>query len=172
MAQGFRGEVGQWVVVSDGGNRVLAQMASSPDRVFNVALARETRARDLSLSVRLRPVEGKEDQGGGLVWRARDAKNYYIARFNPLEDNFRVYKVVAGKRTQLGTVDVNRPEGWHTLTVRMVGDHIVCVLDGAARLDVRDATFPDAGMIGLWTKADARTWFDDLELAAADPSTL
>jgi hypothetical protein len=167
IAPGFSGEVGRWVVEeADGGNRVLAQQASSARAVFNVALVSDTNARDLELTVRFRAVAGQEDQGGGLVWRARDAKNYDIARFNPLEDNFRVYKVVAGQRTQLGTVDVKRPGGWHTLTVRMIGDQIVCVLDRTARLEVRDATFPDAGKIGLWTKADARTQFDDLELTA------
>jgi hypothetical protein len=170
IAPGFSGEVGRWVVEeTDGGNRVLAQQACSAPAVFNVALATDTHARDLELSVRLRAVEGQEDQGGGLVWHARDAQNYYVARFNPLEDNFRVYKVVAGRRTQLGTIDVKRPEGWHSLTVRMVGDQVVCVLDRTARLEVRDATFPDAGKVGLWTKADARTRFDDLELTTAAP---
>lgn len=167
-AAGFSNEVGQWVVEAvDGGGHVLSQTAASPGPVFNVALARDTKAADVALSVRLRAVSGKEDQGGGLVWRARDARNYYVARFNPLEENFRVYKLVDGKRTQLGTAEVKRPPGWFTLKVSMSGDHIVCDLDGIATLDVHDATFPDAGMIGLWTKADAATRFDDLELGPA-----
>lgn len=166
VARGFSSDVGRWVVsATEGGNKVLAQTAASPDKVFNVALARDTKAADVALSVRLKPVKGADDQGGGLVWRARDAKNYYVARFNPLEDNFRVYKVVDGKRTQLGTVDVKRQQGWHVLKVRMVGDRMTCDLDGVAHLDAQDSTFPDAGMIGLWTKADAATEFDDLELA-------
>jgi hypothetical protein len=166
VARGFTSESGRWEVVAlPEGGRALAQTARSPDAVFNVALAQGTSARDLDLSVRLRAVEGRDDQGGGLVWRARDARNYYIARVNPLEDNFRVYKVVAGKRTQLRSADVPRSPGWHTVRIRMRGDHITCDLDGKTLLDVRDATFPGAGMVGLWSKADARTQFDDLTLA-------
>ncbi|MCA1684672.1 MAG: hypothetical protein LC745_01550, partial [Planctomycetia bacterium] len=81
--------------------------------------------------------------------------------FNPLEENFRVYKVVDGKRTQLQTADAKRTDGWRTLRVWMADDHIRCELDGRALLDVKDTTFPDRGMIGLWTKSDARTQFDD-----------
>lgn len=165
IAPGFTAAQGRWEVVDlPEGGRALAQLASSPDTVFNVALAEKTSARDLDLSVRLRAVAGVDDQGGGVVWRALDARNYYIARFNPLEDNFRVYKVVAGRRTQLQSADVKRSPGWHTLRIRMAGDRATCDLDGKPLLDVRDPTFPDAGMVGLWSKADARTQFDDLTL--------
>ena len=98
------------------------------------------------------------------MWRYKDAGNYYVARMNPLEDNYRVYKVVAGKRTQLGSVDVKVPAGqWHTLRVVQKADRIQCYLDGKSQLDVKDDTFPDAGKIGLWTKADAQTDFADLK---------
>lgn len=164
-ARGFTTASGTWGVVSlPEGGKALAQSASSPDDVFNVALADGASAQDLDLSVRLRAVAGKDDQGGGLVWRARDAKNYYIARFNPLEDNFRVYHVVAGVRTQLQSADVKYSSDWHTLRVTMTGDHITGGLDGKPLLDVRDATIKGAGMVGLWSKADARTQFDDLRL--------
>jgi hypothetical protein len=163
--RGFTVASGAWSVVSlpDGG-KALAQTAMSPDKVFNVILASGTRARDLDLSVRLRAVEGNDDQGGGLVWRARDGRNYYTARFNPLEDNFRVYHVVDGVRTELQSADVKRSPGWHTLRVRMSGDHMTCDLDGKPLLDARDSTIKEAGMIGLWSKADARTQFDDLKM--------
>ena len=107
-------------------------------------------------------MRGDTDQGGGIVWRYQDANNYYVARLNPLEDNFRVYKVTAGKRDkefQSETVKVKAVE-WHTLKVRMVGDHIECYLDGKKYLDVKDATLTKAGKVGLWTKADAQTRFD------------
>ena len=165
IADGFSNEAGKWVVVSErAGKGVLMQTAGSPSTVFNLALAAKPRPKDLELTVSLHAIAGKEDQGGGLVWRARDASNYYVTRYNPLEDNFRLYKVVAGKRTQLATADVKLPPGWHKLTVRMEGDHITCSLDGKVLLNVRDSTFPDAGKVGLWTKADARTEFDDLLL--------
>ena len=169
IARGFSSDAGRWVVVDlPEGGKAFAQTAKSPDPAFNVALVKESHARDLNLSVRLRAVAGDGDQGGGLVWRASDSKNYYIARFNPLENNFRVYKVVEGKRTQVLSANAKNTPGWHTLHVRMRGDHITCELDGKTFLDVHDVTFPDAGMVGLWSKADAQTQFDDLILDAIE----
>lgn len=162
---GFRAATGEWRVVEDAGNRVLAQEAKNPDEMFNVILVEGYVCKDVDLSVRLKAVHGELDQGGGLVWRARDARNYYIARFNPLESNFRVYKVVDGKRTMFKSADVTPGPGWHTLRVTMTGDSIRCTLDGKRYLDAKDATFKDAGKIGLWTKADAQSFFDDLSVA-------
>jgi hypothetical protein len=164
IARGFTGEVGSWAVVASDSGKALAQSAKNADPVFNIALADDTRARDLDLSVRLKAVAGELDQGGGLVWRARDAKNYYLARYNPLEDNFRVYKVVDGKRTQFQNADIPHTLGWHTLRVTMEGDHIRCFYDGKPYLDVKDTTFPEGGKVGLWSKSDARSEFDDLTL--------
>ena len=145
---------------------MLAQQASNADEVFNVVLVTGTSYDDLDLSVKLRAIEGRIDRGGGVVWRAADARNYYIARYNPLEDNFRVYKVVDGHRRMLESARLSVDhDAWHTLRVVMQGDHIVCYLDGKKYLDTRDSTFTSAGRIGLWTKADARTHFDDLTVA-------
>jgi hypothetical protein len=164
IAKGFKGEVGRWEVVATPDGKVLAQKAENPDATFNVALATGTSAKDIELSVRLKPIAGKEDRGGGLVWRAKDARNYYIARYNPLEDNFRVYKVVDGKRTMFQDAKAPPKDGWRTIRVVMAGDQIECFLDGTKLLDVRDSTFLDAGAVGLWSKADAQTHFDDLTL--------
>jgi hypothetical protein len=87
---------------------------------------------------------------------------------NPLEDNFRVYKVIDGKRIQLGTKEelkVNAGE-WHTLKIKMVGDRIECFLDGKKELDVKDNAIQKAGKVGLWTKADAQTYFDQFRVEA------
>jgi hypothetical protein len=160
-----------WKVLEDSsapkGAQVLAQTSpDGPNPLFNLCVADDTSYTDVDLSVAFKAVEGKKDQGGGPVWRYKDANNYYIARMNPLEDNFRVYKVVAGKRTQLGTADVEAGAGkWHTLRVVQKGNHIQCYLNGKLHLDVKDDTFKDAGKIGLWTKADAVTSFDDLSVA-------
>ncbi len=164
IAAGFVAAEGRWEVVADGANRVLAQRASNPDDTFNVALAGDTNYQDVDLSVKLKAVAGEVDRGGGLVWRAKDAKDYYIARYNPLEDNFRVYKVEGGKRTQFQDAKVPGDAAWHTLRVTMVGDRIRCMLDGKPLLDVADRTFPAAGKVGLWSKSDARTYFDDLNV--------
>ncbi len=170
LPEGFVAHTGTWTVVTDdratSGDRVLAQQASNADDVFNVVLVSGTRYTDVDMSVKLRAVEGRVDQGGGVVWRAADGKNYYIARYNPLEDNFRVYKVVNGHRRMLDSAKLRLDHGaWHTLRVVMQGDHIVCYLDGTKYLDTHDSTFTAAGRIGLWTKADARTHFDDLAVA-------
>jgi hypothetical protein len=146
----------------------LRQLAENPTYVFNVLLS-ATRAKDIALSVRMRAVSGKIDQGGGVVWRAMDANNYYIARYNPLEKNFRMYTVKGGGRSQLASATVDLPATeWHSLEVRMMGDHFEGSLNGKKYLDHRDATFLEAGAIGLWTKADAVTHFDDLELSVLD----
>jgi len=165
IAKGFTSEVGRWEVVADGGNHVLAQLAKNDDATFNVTLVDGTRFKNLDLSVRMRAVAGETDRGGGLVWRARDAKNYYIARYNPLEDNFRVYKVQDGKRTQFQSAKIPGDDKWHTLRVTMQGAKIACFLDGKMHLEVEDATFSEAGKIGLWSKADAQSFFDDLAVA-------
>jgi hypothetical protein len=156
-----------WKVVADDtapskSGLALAQTAESPSAVFNLCVATDTSYQDVEVRVAFKAVRGKKDQGGGIVWRYQDANNYYVARMNPLEDNYRVYKVVAGQRIQLGTKeDLKVPEGeWHTLKIKMVGDHIECFLDGKKLLDVRDNTIAKAGQVGLWTKADAQTYFD------------
>jgi hypothetical protein len=164
MAAGFRNEVGTWEVVRDGDNKVLAQKAKNDDDTFNVTLVDGTHFRDVDLSVRLKAMAGELDQGGGVVWRARDKSNYYIARYNPLEENFRVYKVERGKRTQFASAKVPGDKKWHTVRITMTGAKITCYLDGVKYLDAEDSTFPDAGKIGLWSKADAQSYFDDLSV--------
>jgi len=162
IAKGFTGEVGTWEVVRDGANQVLAQKGMNSDSTFNLALVSDTHFADLDLRVRMKAVAGEADRGGGLVWRAKDKDNYYIARYNPLEDNFRVYKVQAGKRTQFQSAKIKSDTKWHTLRVVMKGAKITGYLDESKFLEVEDSTFPDAGKIGLWTKADAQSYFDDL----------
>jgi hypothetical protein len=164
--RGFSPAVGEWTVVTADGGKVLAQSARNANPVFNVVLVDDTRAKDVDISVKVKALAGEYDQGGGLVWRARDAKNYYVARFNHKEDNFRVYKVVDGVRSQpFQNADVKHHDDWTVVRVTMKGDHIECYLDGKKYLDVHDATFPDAGKIGVWSKSDARSQFDDLTLS-------
>ena len=165
IPRGFTAVAGRWEVVDDGGNRVLAQRASSPDDTFNVALVDDTNYKDVDISVRLKAVDGKDDRGGGLVWRAVDGSNYYVARYNPLEDNLRVYKVEKGTRTMFRSAEAAGDARWHALRVTMVGDKITCWLDDRKLLEAADGTFAAAGRIGVWSKADARTYFDDLEAA-------
>lgn len=162
IAQGFTGEVGRWEVARDGGEAVLAQRAENPKRTYNLALVAGSSYRDLDLSVRIKAVAGETDQGGGIVWRAKDKDNYYIARYNPLEPNLRLYKVEDGKRTQLDHADAPGDHGWHTLRITMKGREVLGYLDGRKLLEAEDETFAEAGRIGVWSKSDARSYFDDL----------
>ena len=163
-----KGRTAQWQVLARDDapsppNVLELTRSQNRGRTYNLAIAEGTSFGDFDLTVAVRAVAGKEDQGGGPIWRCRDENNYYICRFNPLEDNYRVYKVVDGKRKQLASAKVRTEAGrWHTVRVRMAGDRIVCDLDGSMLLDVEDDTFPEPGRVGLWTKADAETAFDDL----------
>ena len=165
IAKGFTNEVGEWKVAPSDNGKALAQSAKNPNSVFNVTLISDTNAKDVDLTVRMKAIAGEHDQGGGLVWRAKDAKNYYLARYNPLEDNYRLYHVVEGKRTLIQNVDIPHSDGWHTLRVTMTGDQIACYYDGKKYNEAKDSTFPAAGKIGLWSKADAQSHFDNLTLA-------
>lgn len=165
ITKDFTSEVGEWKVIVDdtapSKPHVLAQLAKNSGSTFNLTLVNNTCKRDVDISVQIRSIAGNEDQGGGLVWRAKDANKYYIVRYNPLENNYRVYKVVNGKRTQLQSADIKYKKGWHTLRVTMVDNHIECYYDGKKYLEEKDLTFPEDGKIGLWTKADAQTYFDN-----------
>ncbi|MFI5458507.1 MAG: family 16 glycoside hydrolase [Isosphaerales bacterium] len=164
IAKGFTNDVGEWKVAASDKGKALAQSAKNPNSVFNVTLISDTNAKDVDLSVRMKAIAGEHDQGGGLVWRAKDAKNYYLVRYNPLEDNYRLYHVVNGKRTLIQNVDITHSDGWNTLRVTMTGDQITCYYDGKKSIEAKDSTLPEAGKIGLWSKADAQSEFDDLTL--------
>ena len=170
-AQTGKGEGSVWKVTADDtapskSGFVLAQTAESPNAFFNLCVVDDASFQDGQISVAFKAVKGKNDQGGGVVWRYQDADNYYICRMNPLEDNFRVYKVEGGKRTQFQSADVKVPSGeWHTIKVVQKGNQIECYLDGKKYLEAKDDTFPKAGKVGLWTKSDAQTLFDNFKVS-------
>jgi hypothetical protein len=163
-----KGEGSVWKVVEDDTapsktGVALAQTAKSPGGVFNICVAEDTKYKDVELSVSFKAVAGDEDQGGGFVWHFQDNNNYYICRMNPLEDNYRVYKVVAGKRTQLGGKEgIKIPVGeWHKLKVEVKGNKMEGYLDGKKLWEITDDTYKNAGKVGLWSKADAQSHFDE-----------
>lgn len=165
------GKGSEWKIVADatapsGSGYVLAQLAKGPSRLFNLCIAEKTSHKDVEVSVKIKAVAGKIDQGGGVLWRYQDPNNYYVCRYNPLEDNLRVYKVIKGKRIQLGTKEMlTLPAGkWFTLSIRHQGERITCALEGKTHLEVKDTDLGEAGPVGLWTKADAQTHFDELRI--------
>ena len=161
------GAQGKWIVKEEkdapSAPNVLAQVdADATDYRFPVAFI-GPEMKDLRLSVKCKPVSGKVDQGCGLVFRLKDADNYYITRANALESNVRLYHVVKGRRVQFAGWNGKVTSGvWHDLAVEAKGDHFQVSFDGKKVMDAHDKTFSDAGKFGLWTKADSVIYFDDL----------
>ena len=161
--EGWTTVTGQWAVEemagAPSGTKVLTQRATH--NPFNVIVAPAGPFADVDATVRFYPISGREDASGGIVFRFADGK-YYVVRANALEDNFRLYSY-DGARRQLASARVRMPafKQWHTVRVVAVGDHIQSWLDGALLLDHGDARFK-VGRVGLWTKADSITAFDDL----------
>ena len=145
-------------------------MKQSGEGTYPICIKDDTSLKDGFVEVKFKPLSGKEDQAGGLIWRVKDKNNYYICRANALEDNVVLYKTVAGKRTTLdivgrkggyGVQEKVAPAQWHTLRVEFQGHHFKVSFDGKHLFDVEDSTFADAGKVGVWTKADSVTIFDD-----------
>ncbi len=143
-------------------NGVLAQTAET--QPWAVAILEERKFADVDVSVKGKPLSGKEDQSAGLIFRAKDARNYYLVRSNGLEDNFRLYTMTDGKRKQIASAKVDPPKvgEWHTIRVVAKGKKIQAYIGDKRLIDHEDATFAE-GYVGLWTKADSVTEFDDLE---------
>jgi len=169
-----RGDTTDWKIVNDNGNKVLAQLsADNPNYHFNVAVYDGFKTKNVKLKVKLKGVKGKKDQGGGFVWRFANADNYYVVRANPLEDNVVLYKVVNGRRTDLPLVGKGRTYGvdvpplgnrWNELALTVEDDLFTVFLNGEELFKVKDKTFNGEGKIGLWTKADAVTYFDEFHV--------
>ena len=169
FARTGQGAEGKWVVREDRekpGNRVLVQESADPtDYRFPLAVVKEGSYKDVVLSVRAKPVSGEVDQGFGMVWRYKDAGNYYITRCNADEDNCTIYHTVAGRRRSFQNKPIRVAKNtWHTLKMEATGNHFVVWFDGAKVLDANDDTFMDAGRVGLWTKADSVIEFDDFTI--------
>ncbi len=163
---------GEWKVLeadrAQSPPRVLGQlMGKGAEHAYKTVLIKGITTSDLDLQVSFLPVDGKADMGGGLIWRASDDRNYYLTRANPLEQNVRIYRVVKGVRQMLKnfdqTIDVRR---WHTLRVSTKGCQVQVFFDDKPVFDLCDKTF-SIGQVGLWTKSDAVTYFDDLKLQMA-----
>ena len=160
----------RWEVREDpsapAGPKVLTETSRDrTDNRFPLAVLDGFTARDATLSVRFRAIDGQVDQAAGLVLRYRDARNYYVARANALEDNVRLYRVVEGRRVQFAGADAKVPRNqWQTLGLRVAGDRFEALLEGQVLFSATDRTFGDAGQVGLWTKADSLTHFDAFEV--------
>lgn len=169
-----------WSVEKDesapSGSCVLKQSAWTPKPSFPLCVKSDVAFKDGFVEVKFKPIGGTNDQAGGVVWRYLDANNYYIARANALEDNVVLYKVENGKRKALDIVGrvggygvkVEVPkQQWSTLRVDFAGSLFTVLFNGKKLFDVEDATFTGPGKVGLWTKADSVTVFDDFRYGSA-----
>ena len=172
-----------WVVKEEpsapSGGKVLVQTsADATSSRFPLCVYNNFTAKDVMVSVRFKPVSGKVDQAAGIVWRYQDKDNYYIVRANALENNVVLYKVENGKRTDLKPLDAGLfaygkkakvPSGqWSELRVAAKGNHFEVSVNGESLFAVEDNTFTEAGKVGLWTKADSVTSFDNLTIESEE----
>lgn len=169
IAAGFTNNSGEWKVAADNtapsAPNVLAQTGNS---TYNLALIKNSSYKDLDISVKVKAVSGGTDKGGGFVWRAKDDKNYYVIRYNPGESfqPIDVRKMINGQRTMIGKVDkLACDNGWHQVRVTMKAEKITVYFDGTQILEANDTQFPEVGMVGLWSKANAVSNFDDFTVS-------
>jgi len=158
----------KWEIVADDSApskpNVLKQ---SGEATFPVCIKDDTSLKDGFVEVKFKPISGKEDQAGGVVWRCKDKDNYYISRANALEDNVTIYHTVHGKRYEKKRIHTKVASNqWHTLRVDFKDEFFVVTFDGKKAFTWKDGTFKDAGKVGVWTKADSTTLFDDFTYGA------
>ena len=157
-----KGEAKWAVVREDSAPSKPNVLKQSGEATYPVCLKNDSKIKDGFVEVKFKPVSGKEDQAGGLIWRARDANNYYIARANALEDNVCIHHTVKGRRTEKKRTNMKVASGeWHSLRVVFSGNQFVVTFDGKKAIEWDDQTFTEPGMVGVWTKADSVTLFDD-----------
>src|SRR6266566_4869408 len=145
-------------------SNVLKQSGTA---TYPICLKDDASLKDGSVEVKFKPISGKEDQAGGLIWRAKDSNNYYVSRANALENNVTIYDTVNGRRTERKRASMKvAPNQWHALRVDFQGTHFTVIFDGKKAIEWDDDTFKDAGKVGVWTKADSVTAFDDFSYAS------
>jgi hypothetical protein len=158
-----------WEVQKEDSNHILTITDISTNFLsfggtFNLFYTDSINFKDGEISVDFRANSGKIDQGGGIMWRVIDKNNYYVARFNPLEDNFRFYSVTNGDRRELKSANIKLKKGWHKMKIIQKGSHFEGYLDGKKLLDADNNSIKNSGGVGLWSKADAATSFDNLTI--------
>jgi len=164
-----QGESVRWQVLDDPGapaRKVIAETSrDTADYRFPLCVWDELRAKDVNVTIRFKAVDGSVDQAAGIAVRLQDADNYYVVRANALEDNVRLYKVVGGVRRQIAGKSLPVLKNvWHTLGLQIDGEELEVSFNGAKLMQIRDATFVEAGKVGIWTKADSLTHFADINI--------
>jgi hypothetical protein len=142
-------------------------LKQSGEATFPVCIKNDASLQDGFVEVKFKPIAGKEDQAGGVIWRVQDSNNYYIARANALEDNVTIYHTINGKRVGFNNINAKVTSGvWHTLRVDFEGNKFTVSFDGKKVIEANDESFKEAGKVGVWTKADSVTLFDNFTYGA------
>jgi hypothetical protein len=162
----------KWMIENDetapSKSKVLKQSGRA---TYPLLLKNDSNIKDGYVEVKFKAIAGSQDRAAGIVWRAKDANNYYVVRANALEDNVVLYKTVNGNRSPLDIagrkggygIDVKVPANtWNSLRVDFKGSRFSVSFNGKQVFEVEDSTFNDAGLVGLWTKADSVTLFDEI----------
>jgi hypothetical protein len=150
------------VIIDDTAPSKPNVLQQSGEATYPVCIKNDASVKDGFVEVKFKTISGKEDQAGGVIWRCRDANNYYIARANALEDNVTIYHTIKGRRTEKKRFETKVSSNqWHTLRVDFHGNTFTVSLDGKKALEWQDDTFKEAGKVGVWTKADSVTLFDN-----------
>ena len=168
----------KWTVENDETAPSKANIVKQSGRAtFPLLLKDDTSIKDGFIEVKFKAIAGSEDRAAGVVWRAKDANNYYVVRANALEDNFVLYKTAAGVRRAIDIVGRKGGYGvsvpvpaniWHSLRIDFKGPRFSASFNGKQLFEVEDSTFTEAGMVGLWTKADSVTLFDEITYGEVD----
>lgn len=155
-----------WEVLGDSWGRAMAlSRSSNTGKTGNLLLATQSSIANLNLSAKVRSISGSENRSMGIIWRASNENNYYLACWEPKDNILRLVNVEAGREVMLGSVYVQGdPAGWHTLEIEHFRDTIRVFMDYIQQIELRDDTHRYPGMIGLWTQADSCAMFDDIRV--------
>ncbi|HEV7878272.1 family 16 glycoside hydrolase [Bradyrhizobium sp.] len=163
----------KWTVESDQTAPSESKVVKQSGRAtYPLLLKDDSSIKDGFIEMKFKAIAGSQDRAAGVVWRAKDANNYYVARANALEDNFVLYKTVNGSRSPLDIVGRKGGYGvsvpvpaniWHSLRIDFKGTRFTASFNGKQMFEVEDSTFSEAGKVGLWTKADSVTLFDEVK---------
>ncbi len=158
----------KWTVEKDSTAPTKANvLKQSGEADYPIAFKDDTQLKDGFVEVKFKPLSGNEDQAGGVIWRLKDADNYYIARANAIEGNVRIYHFAKSRRTQFKSATLPVATGqWHTLRVNFIRNRFTVLFNGKELFVAEDDTHKDAGKVGVWTKADSVTLFDDFNYGA------
>ena len=162
------GKPGEWSIIENDAGRVLAQTDTDPaENRFPLAIYRPFSGRDVFVSIRFMTISGATDQAAGVLVRFTSVDDYYLARASALQNTVDLYRIAAGRRTMIGSMEVNvSGQAWHTLGVAARDERLTIFFDDRELFVAIDRRFPGPpGKVGLWTRADSVTWFESLKIS-------